>query len=98
VAPFQGAGSVVKTVTELVSAPKRNETAEEKQQRKETETNYHALREAIEAVSLDGRNINTRKLGNFISQYEARIEGGLCFREAGTRSRATLWRVEQVEP
>jgi hypothetical protein len=55
---------------------------------------YGALREAMEAVAKDGRDINTRRLGNFISRYEGRIEGGLCFRSAGTLHNTKRWRVE----
>jgi hypothetical protein len=59
--------------------------------------NYQALREAIEAIALEGRNINTRKLGNFIARYEGRIEDGLSFRQAGVLHKVALWRVAEVQ-
>jgi hypothetical protein len=60
--------------------------------------NYNALREAIEAVALEGRNVNTRTLAHFISKHEGRIEDGLSFRQAGVRHKVALWKVAEATP
>lgn len=54
-------------------------------------TNNDDLREAISAVAQQGRDINSRKLGNFISAHENRIEGGLRFTRAGERQGVVKW-------
>jgi hypothetical protein len=53
------------------------------------------LRQAIEAVAIDGRILNRERLGKFISKHERRIEGGLRFQRAGDRQNVALWRVMQ---
>lgn len=56
-----------------------------------------ALREAILAVAQQGREVNTRQLGNFISKHENRIEGGLSFARAGSRQGVAMWAAVPVE-
>jgi hypothetical protein len=51
------------------------------------------LRKALEAVAAQGREINTRRLGNFIAKHERRVEAGMRFERAGDRSGVVLWRV-----
>jgi hypothetical protein len=51
------------------------------------------LREAIAAIAQQGRGINTRMLGNFISKHENRRESGLRFTRAGERSGVLRWSV-----
>jgi hypothetical protein len=55
------------------------------------------LRKALEAVASQGREINTRRLGNFIAKYERRVEAGMRFERAGDRSGVALWRVVTVD-
>jgi hypothetical protein len=54
------------------------------------------LRKALEAVAAQGREINTRRLGNFIAKHERRVEAGMRFERAGDRSGVALWRVVTV--
>ena len=54
---------------------------------------YEVLRDAFEAVASKGREIDTRKLGTFISKHDGRIEAGLRFERYGERSGVSLWRV-----
>ena len=42
-------------------------------------------------VAQEGRQVSTRRLGNFISKHEGRIEGGLRFARAGERQNAVRW-------
>ena len=55
------------------------------------------LRKALEAVAAQGREINTRRLGNFIAKHERRVEAGMRFERAGDRSGVALWRVITVD-
>ena len=55
------------------------------------------LRKALEAVAAQGREINTRKLGNFIAKHERQVEAGMRFERAGERSGVALWRVVRVD-
>jgi len=55
------------------------------------------LRKALEAVAAQGREINTRRLGNFIAKHERRVEAGMRFERAGDRSGVALWRVVTVD-
>ena len=55
------------------------------------------LRKALEAVAAQGREVNTRKLGNFIAKHERRVEAGMRFERAGDRSGVALWRVVRVD-
>jgi hypothetical protein len=51
------------------------------------------LRAAIRAVADEKGKPNSRRLGNFLSRHERRIEQGLCFEQFGKRQRAVVWRV-----
>jgi putative DNA primase/helicase len=51
------------------------------------------LRESMEAVASERGGVNTRRLGNFISAHERRIEGGLRFERDGTAHGVILWKV-----
>lgn len=51
-----------------------------------------ALREAIQTVAPHGREIDTRRLGNFISKHEDRREAGFRFVRGDKRSGAVQWR------
>jgi hypothetical protein len=55
------------------------------------------LRKALEAVAAQGREINSRRLGNFIAKHERRVEAGMRFERAGDRSGVALWRVVTVD-
>jgi hypothetical protein len=55
------------------------------------------LRKALEAVAVQGREINTRRLGNFIAKHERRVERGMRFERAGDRSGVALWRVVTID-
>jgi hypothetical protein len=48
-------------------------------------------------VAAQGREINTRKLGNFIAKHERRVEAGMRVERAGERSGVALWREVEVE-
>jgi hypothetical protein len=57
------------------------------------------LLEAMEAIAGErGDIINARVLGNWIARHKGRIVDGLCFEEAGTTRRATLWKVVERKP
>ena len=49
------------------------------------------LREAIQAVAQHGREIDTRRLGNFIRRHEDRREGGFRFTRAPGRAGVLRW-------
>jgi hypothetical protein len=51
------------------------------------------LRNALEDVGEDRGKLNPRKIGNFLSKYEGRIERRYRVDQAGTRFRAVLWSV-----
>ena len=59
-----------------------------------------ALREAIQAIAQQGREIDTRRLGNFISKHENRREGGFRFVRAGEQAGVIHWSVmnDDAEP
>jgi hypothetical protein len=65
-------------------APGESEVDTERRQR---------LREAMQEVATKGSVIDSRLLGNFIAEFENRIEAGLRFRRAGKAHQATRWRV-----
>ena len=62
------------------------------------EGEQEALIDAMKAVVLgrDGKP-DARRLGKYLSKCENRISGGRRFERAGTRARATLWRLVEVE-
>jgi hypothetical protein len=55
-----------------------------------SETN-EPLRTALETFGMDRGKLNTRKIGNFLSKHEGRIERGYRVEQAGTRSGVALW-------
>jgi len=55
------------------------------------------LRKALEQVAANGREVNTRRLGNFVSKHEGRVEDGLRFERGGDRSGVMLWKVVRVD-
>lgn len=51
-----------------------------------------ALREAVLQIAGTAHgDINTRRLGKFISAHANRIEGGMCFKKAGVEHKVVLW-------
>ena len=64
---------------------------------KETETNA-ALKTALEAIAEErGGRINSRRLGNYISRHERRIERGLRFERDDDKQGVAMWRVRKQE-
>jgi hypothetical protein len=57
-----------------------------------------ALREAMETVAGEKGGINVRRLGNFISRHERRIEGGLRFERGAISEHAICWKSVSVTP
>ncbi|MDZ7735939.1 MAG: hypothetical protein U5P41_07420 [Gammaproteobacteria bacterium] len=57
---------------------------------------YVALRDALELIAKDGGKINTRRLGNRFSRWEARVFNGLRIVRGKLSSGRQHWRLEQL--
>jgi hypothetical protein len=59
-------------------------------------TQDEGLRNALEEIGEDHGKLNARRIGNFLSRHEGRIERGYRADQAGTSRRAVLWSVSLV--
>lgn len=57
--------------------------------------NSESLQAAIDAVAGEKSHVNARRLGNFLSKHQHRIEGGLRFEQDGGRGGIAYWRVRE---
>ena len=63
---------------------------------KETEANT-TLKAAMEAIAEDHGRINSRRLGNYISKHERRIERGFRFERDDDKQGVATWRVRKSD-
>ena len=88
-------GTEGRTVAEALREINESEEGKlvEIQKRDALETLNHAMR----AVAEEKGCVNTRRLGNFLSKHEDRIEGGLRFERVGVRQSVAVWKVHSPE-
>jgi putative DNA primase/helicase len=55
-----------------------------------------ALRAAMDDIAFEKGGINARRLGNFISKNERRIEGKLRFQKDGSRAKTAYWKCVEI--
>ena len=94
-ANLDGAVQTVADVVTLTTVP--HERADGTTSTPRQDDKLTDLRKALEAVAAQGREINSRRLGNFIAKHERRVEAGMRFERAGDRSGVVLWRVVTVD-